>query len=139
VCRRCTPSVALYSVNSLMVNSPPRLLRSALNFRLYSPSARTSISLVAATARSLEGTAATHMYWLRSSTSSKKYSLPLGVTGAIGPHKSPCTSSRHHLAWYSAFVRNEVGHCFPPWHASHNYSTWPIFGKPCTCSSRSSF
>jgi hypothetical protein len=50
------------------------------------------------------------MYLLRSSTTSKKYLLPLGIASAIGPHK--CSSSRHHLTRYSAFIRNEVRHCF---------------------------
>jgi hypothetical protein len=82
---------------------------------------------------------ATHMYLLRSSTSSKNYLLPLGVAGAIGSHNSPCTSSRHRLARYSVFVKNAVRCCFPTGHASHNCSTCPISNRPRTSSSRASF
>jgi hypothetical protein len=95
------------------VNSPSRLVRSTLNFRSDSPSARAWISLIAAIARSLEGITATHMYLLRSSTSSKNFSLPLDIASAIGPHKSLCTRSKHRLALYSTFVENKVRHCFP--------------------------
>jgi hypothetical protein len=94
-----------------------------LQFEAGLASARAWMSLMAATARSLEGITTTHMYLLRSSTSSRKYLLPLGVAGEIGPHKSPCTSSRRRSARYSTFARNEVRHCFPAWHASHNYPT----------------
>jgi hypothetical protein len=96
---------------------------SAFSLRLDSPSTRAWMSLMAAAARFLEEITTTHMYLLRSSTSSRKYLLPHGVASEIGLHKSSSTSSRRHSARYSTFIRNEVRRYFSAWHASHNCST----------------
>jgi hypothetical protein len=93
VCCRCIPSAAQYFANSVAVNSPLRSVRSALNFAPDLPSACAYISLMAAATQSFEGIAATHMYLVKSSTMSRKYLLPRGVAGVIGPHRSACTSS----------------------------------------------
>jgi hypothetical protein len=123
-----------------MVNSPPRSVWSALNFKPDSSSAHAWISLIAVTAQSLEGITTTHMYPLRLSTRSKRYLLPLGISGTIGPRKSLCTSTRHRLSRSCAFIWNEVRRCFPAWHASHKCSTSLAYsGSPLATSSQSSF
>ena len=74
----------------------------------------------------------TQVFLEKSSMKDMKYLLPLKDSGVIGPHMSVWINSRICLAWYYAFLGNEVFVCLPNTHSSQNFPSNSTSGSPCT-------
>lgn len=102
------------------VRTTSRSVRRTSNFRPVSTSTSYLNCLIAAAASFLPVIRRIHMKRLISSANNRKYFLPPGVAGVIGPHKSPCTRSSAICALYLASSRNDEHRCLPARHPSHN-------------------